>query len=53
MDGNHFTAYVSEVSVPYTLNLYSDLCQLYLNKTERNSLMIVTGIILTLGKVEL
>ena len=32
---NHFMMYVSQITVLYTLNLYSAVCQLYLNKTER------------------
>ena len=27
--------YISQIIMMYTLNLYSALCQLYLNKTER------------------
>ena len=30
---NHFTVYVSQVITSYALNLYSDRCQLFLNKT--------------------
>ena len=30
---NHFTIYVSQTIMLYTLNFYSDICQLYLNKT--------------------
>lgn len=33
--GDHFTLCVSQVIMPYTLNLYSAIYQLYLNKTER------------------
>ena len=32
---NHLTVYVSQVIMLYTLKLYSAICQLYLNKTER------------------
>ena len=31
--GHHFTIYVSQTIMLYTLNLYSDVCQLYVNKT--------------------
>ena len=27
--------YVSQIIMPYTLNIYSAICQLYLNKTGR------------------
>ena len=30
---NHFTIYVSQAIMLYTLNLYNDICQLFLNKT--------------------
>ena len=30
---NHFTIYVNQTIMLYTLNLYSDVCQLFLNKT--------------------
>lgn len=30
---NHSTIYVTQTVMPYTLNLYSDVCQLFLNKT--------------------
>lgn len=33
--GNHFTIRVWEVTVLYTLSLYSNACHLYLNKTEK------------------
>ena len=33
--GNHFTTYVSWTTVLYTLNLYSAVYQLYLNKIGR------------------
>ena len=29
----HFTTYVNKTIMLYTLNLYSDVCQLFLNKT--------------------
>ena len=32
---NHFMTYVSQISMLYTLHLYSDVCQLYLNVTAR------------------
>ena len=28
--------YVNQIIMLYTLNLYSDICQLFLNKTEKN-----------------
>ena len=31
--GNYFTVYVSQTIILYILNLYSEVCQLYLNKT--------------------
>ena len=31
--GNHFMMYVSQFIMLFTLNLYSAVCQLYLNKT--------------------
>ena len=31
--GNQSMMYVSQMSMLYTLNLYSDVCQLFLNKT--------------------
>lgn len=33
--GNHFTIYLSQIILMYTLNLYSVVCQLYLNKTRK------------------
>lgn len=33
--GNHFMMYTSQIIMLYTLNLYSTICQLYLNKTRR------------------
>ena len=30
--GNLFATYISQIIIPYTLNLYSTVCQLYLNK---------------------
>lgn len=33
--GNHLAKYISEVFMLYTLNLYSAVCQLCINKTER------------------
>ena len=33
--GNHFMMYLSLIIMLYTLNLYSGVCQLHLNKTER------------------
>lgn len=32
---NHFTIYVSEIIIHYTLNLYKAACQIYLNKLEK------------------
>ena len=39
---NHFTTYVSQTMMSYTLNLYSAFCQLHLNETERkkNNMMV-------------
>lgn len=31
--GNHFAIYVSQIMMLHALNLYSAICQLYLNKT--------------------
>ena len=31
--GNHCTIYVSQTIMLYALNLYGDVCQLFLNKT--------------------
>lgn len=31
--GNYFTIYVNQTIMPYALNLHSDVCQLFLNKT--------------------
>ena len=36
--GNQFMMYVSQMSMLYTLNLYSDVCQLFLNKTGKKNL---------------
>ena len=30
---NHFMMYMSQITMLYTLNLYSAVCKLYLNKT--------------------
>ena len=35
---NHFTVYISQIIILYTLNLYIDLCQLYLNNTGKTVL---------------
>jgi len=32
--------YVSQIIMPYTLNLYIIVCQLYLNKTRRKSKLV-------------
>ena len=32
---NHFMMYTNQIIMLYTLNLYSDVCQLYLTKTGR------------------
>ena len=32
--------YVSQIIMPYTLNLYSAICQVYLNKTKKNYFLI-------------
>ena len=32
---DHFTMYISQIIMFHTLNIYSAVCQLYLNKTER------------------
>ena len=34
--GDHFTVYLSQIIVLYTLNLHSVVCQLYLNKLREN-----------------
>ena len=33
--GNHFIMYLSQTFMLNTLNLYSAVCQVYFNKTER------------------
>ena len=33
--GNHFTIYVNKTIMLHTLNLYSGICQLFLNKTKK------------------
>ena len=35
--GNHFTVYVNQTIMLYALNLYSDVCQLFLNKIGEGS----------------
>ena len=30
--GNHFTIYISNIIMPYALNLHNAVCQLHLNK---------------------
>ena len=30
---NHYTIYVNQIIMLYTLNLFSDVCQLFLSKT--------------------
>ena len=32
---NNFTIYISQIIMMYALNLYSDACQLFLNKMEK------------------
>ena len=32
---NHFPLYVNQTIMLYTLNIYTDVCQLFLNKTEK------------------
>ena len=34
--GHHFLMYVSQITLLFTLNLYSTVCQLYLNKLEKS-----------------
>ena len=34
--GHHFMMYVSQIILLFTLNLYSTVCQLYLNKLEKS-----------------
>ena len=34
---SHFKIYVNQTIILYNLNLHSDICQLFLNKTENNS----------------
>ena len=41
--GDHFMMYVSQIMILYTLNLYSAICQLYLNKTGRRRKILVMG----------
>ena len=36
--GHHFMMYVSQIIMLYTLNLYSAVCQFYLNKTGRKNI---------------
>ena len=36
--GNPFTIYTNQTLMLYDLNLYSDACQLFLNKTEKIAL---------------
>lgn len=38
--GNHFTTYVNQTITLYALSLYSDVCQLFLNKTGENKIKI-------------
>lgn len=38
---NHFTIYVSQIIVLYSLNLYNNACQLFLNKTQKKLLLKV------------
>ena len=33
--GNHFTIYINQIIMLHTLNLYSGICQLFLNKTKK------------------
>ena len=33
----HFTVYVNQVITSYALNLYSDICQLFLSKTGKKA----------------
>lgn len=52
MDGNYFTIHGSQVTVLYTFNLYSDLCQFYLNKTERKEgVRETTGVYRVVGSL--
>lgn len=34
--GNHFTIYVNQSIMLCSLNLYNDVCQLFLNENEKN-----------------
>lgn len=34
--GDHFTIYLSQIIILYTLNLHSAACQLYINKLREN-----------------
>ena len=43
--GNHFTMYVSQTIMLYTLNLYSVVCQLYLNKTGQKTYKFLNQIL--------
>ena len=52
--GHHFMMYVSQIIMLYTLNLYSVVFQLYLNKTgrkKRNRAIHVTYFFLKLGNL--
>ena len=35
--GTHVRIYVSQIIMLYTLNFYTDICQLFLNKTRKNN----------------
>ena len=49
--GNHFTIYISNIIMPYALNLYNALCQLHLNKNrgEEKKNLILGTYVSTLG----
>ena len=38
---SHFMMFVNQITVLYTLNRYSAVCQLYLNKTRRQDKEII------------
>ena len=43
--------YVNQIIMLYTLNLYSAVCQLYLNKTEKKKVTVLLMVINKYGKI--
>ena len=41
--GSHFTIYVNQTIMLCTLNVYSDVCQLFLSKTGKKETMVFIG----------